>query len=489
MKRCFLFVFLMCIGFSLDAQNEGLRERLERHVYTFASDSLLGREAGSIYSMKAAEYIIRNFEEIGIKPYVGDSTYFQLFKIGDKEYYNVVGYIEGSDPVLKDEIVVFGAHYDHLGFRVRGNDTIVYSGADDNASGTAALIEIARQMKEREGELSRTVLFAAFDAEEIGLYGSRHLASVSDPEKVKFMISMDMVGWLSAGKALTIVGTGTIKNGNSLMRSIPEPPGLTVKLKKFDKMVMGDSDHSSFADRGIPNFYASTGVKSPYHKPEDTAEKIDYDGMVLITDYFSSMGEIFATDPEFAPSGRQGPKHQIQRFELGLTASIGSNAHHYTEGPLTGKSKFSWGAGLMMQVNMGSVIALRPEVIYQQRGARYPNYQINELMTTDKYRLNSVTVPLNLIVKLPMTNMAYFYLSAGGYYSYNFGGITGDIEIDFENDIMKTHRDEWGWGIGFGVNLGPIGLEYRSLKAITPLQGEGDKILNRANYFGLYYKF
>ena len=132
---------LMAVSISSFAQTR--QERLTEHVYYFAADSLNGRAAGSEDAAKAAAYIVKEFESIGLKPFYDD--WYMPFTTKGVNYKNVVAVIEGSDPVLKDQYIVLGAHYDHLGIK-KGQ---IYNGADDNASGTAAVTEVARRPSSR----------------------------------------------------------------------------------------------------------------------------------------------------------------------------------------------------------------------------------------------------------------------------------------------------------------------------------------------------
>ena len=191
----------------LPAQAQTRRERLHDHVYYLAADSLRGRKACSPDATKAAEYIIGEYEQAGLKPLFREGWYDRFTRKGDHEsdFKNVVGLIEGTDPALRGECIVIGAHYDHLGVR----QDKIYNGADDNASGSAAVIEIARALAGAQPR--RSIIIAAFDAEEIGLVGSSHLAERLDTLgfHIKLMMSVDMVGWLKAGKALKLEGVAS----------------------------------------------------------------------------------------------------------------------------------------------------------------------------------------------------------------------------------------------------------------------------------------
>ena len=199
---------------------------------------------------------------------------------------NVVGLLEGSDPSLGDEVVVLGAHYDHLGFGIEGSldpdARAVHNGADDNASGTAAVMEAARRMVEEGPPPARSVLFVAFTGEEKGLWGSAHY--VESPllplERTVAMLNMDMVGRLR-DNTLTVYGTGTAEEWPVLLektnRALAEPLVLASVNDGF-----GASDHSSFYGRGIPVLHFFTNTHPQYHRPEDDWDLINARGLERI---------------------------------------------------------------------------------------------------------------------------------------------------------------------------------------------------------------
>lgn len=226
------------------------------------------------------------------------------------ETYNVIGILEGKDPVLKNEAIVIGAHYDHLGRGGRSslaaNSTDVHHGADDNASGTSAMLEIARQFA-KEKNNKRTIIFMSFGAEEEGLLGSKFY--VNNPvwplDKTVAMLNLDMVGRLNANK-LTVGGIGTANEMRGLVEaanSIAAVPSagsnggtaVTAAGKHFELVLneegFGPSDHSSFYGKQIPVLFFFTGTHADYHKPSDTAEKINYAGVAGIADYVSAIAK------------------------------------------------------------------------------------------------------------------------------------------------------------------------------------------------------
>ena len=198
---------------------------------------------------------------------------------------NVVGYIEGTDPVLKNEYIVVGGHYDHLGFGGQGSgsrkpDTVaIHYGADDNASGTAGVIELARLVKNAKGAFGRSFVFIAFSAEELGLLGSQYFVSnplISLPS-VKGMINLDMIGRLK--DELTIEGTGSAVESDSLLNILEK--GRPFKVT-HSAGASGGSDHTSFYNKGVPVFFFFSGMHYDYHTPTDTPDKINYKGEVDI---------------------------------------------------------------------------------------------------------------------------------------------------------------------------------------------------------------
>ena len=195
---------------------------------------------------------------------------------------NVVGMIEGNDPVLKDEYIVVGGHYDHLGFGGQGSgsrmpDTVaIHNGADDNASGTAMVIELAGKISSQKQRLKRSIILISFSGEEIGLLGSKYFTDHCpiDMKKIKAMFNFDMVGRFDKEKnAISLSGTGTSLEGDSIIRIYEKKVGFTVTHSPDG---YGPSDHASFYASNIPVFYFTTGAHTDYHTPFDDAEKLDY---------------------------------------------------------------------------------------------------------------------------------------------------------------------------------------------------------------------
>ncbi len=199
---------------------------------------------------------------------------------------NVVAILPGSDPHLKNESVVIGAHYDHIGFgdygtRNSSTEGQIHHGADDNASGTAVLLDLARQLSESDIKPARTVVFAAFSAEELGLFGSRHY--VNHPavplSSSKAMINLDMVGRLRDGR-VTVFGTRSAQEFSGIVNNAAKQ--LRLEISESDGI--GRSDHMSFYSKRVPALHFFTGVHSDYHAPGDTWDKLNLEGMAKISE-------------------------------------------------------------------------------------------------------------------------------------------------------------------------------------------------------------
>jgi aminopeptidase YwaD len=204
---------------------------------------------------------------------------------------NVVGIIEGTDPVLKDEYVVIGGHYDHLGFGGPGSgsrmpDTVaIHNGADDNASGTAMVMALAGKLAAEKNRLKRSIIFISFSGEEMGLLGSKYFTDHSpvDLKKIKAMFNFDMVGRFDKEKnSISISGTGTSLEGDSIIRIFEKQVPFTVTHSPDG---YGPSDHASFYSNNIPVFFFTTGSHMDYHTPFDDSDKLDYQKEKEIGDF------------------------------------------------------------------------------------------------------------------------------------------------------------------------------------------------------------
>ena len=207
---------------------------------------------------------------------------------------NVAALLPGSDPSLADEVLILGAHYDHLGLGGQGSLDpealgMVHNGADDNASGTSGLIEIARRLTDGDRRPARSVLFLAFAAEEKGLWGSAHY--VRNPlvpiDHSIAMLNMDMIGRLE-GRTLTVMGVGTAEEWADVLQTANESTARPLSIATSPHG-FGPSDHSSFYGEGLPvlHFFSNTHVD--YHRPSDDWDKVDIEGLDQIVDLVSEV--------------------------------------------------------------------------------------------------------------------------------------------------------------------------------------------------------
>lgn len=287
-----------------ESLDEGLKkinsETAKKAVEYLASNELEGRMSGKKGNILAAEFIKKEFESLGYK------TKLQKFSIermnagpnkesGDDFTCNVIAWLTGTDDMLKNEVVVVGAHMDHIGYgpRMSMQSRIqIHPGADDNASGTAALLEIAKAMAKLENK--RTLVFIAFSAEEMGLLGSRHY--VNHPEfpegnpsinKHVFMLNMDMVGYLKKGKLP--VGFSDVNSSIDINKYIGDLNEKYNFAKTITSRGSGGSDHASFYNKKVPIAFLHTGGHNYYHTPQDTADKLNYDGIAAVSKYATEL--------------------------------------------------------------------------------------------------------------------------------------------------------------------------------------------------------
>jgi hypothetical protein len=279
------------------AAHDVVPDRYLEHVRFLASDELQGRGNGTEGLERAAEYIAGQFARAGLKPGGDGGSYFQTFDLpaGRQDpgatlttARNVVGLVPGSGG--SDEAVIVGAHYDHLGTGRHGSRAPdargeVHNGADDNASGTAALLEIARLAAAgAEAPLARALVFVAFAGEEIGLLGSRRY--VERPpvplDRTIAMINLDMIG--RPDGRLLLSGLEHAPSLEADLRAAREAAGSRLRIERFrEGGSAGSSDDASFSRRRIPAIAFFSGFHADYHRPTDDWEKLDLDGAVEVT--------------------------------------------------------------------------------------------------------------------------------------------------------------------------------------------------------------
>lgn len=241
---------------------------------------------------------------------------------------NVEMLLPGEDEKLKNEYIIIGAHFDHLGMGGPGSssrapDTVgVHHGADDNASGVAMMMELAEKFSMTKGSHKRSIIVVAFSGEEEGLLGSKHYADEPgvDLSKVNVMINLDMVGRFNDTSMLQVSGVGTATGLKDLVSA--KSDSSVVKLKLSDEGY-GPSDHSSFYFKNIPVLFYFTGAHLDYHTPADTWDKINYKGMTEISGLIFDVAEELANSPERLQFREAGPKVEPMRYRRGKGVSLG----------------------------------------------------------------------------------------------------------------------------------------------------------------------
>ena len=300
---------------NLNYANSINNKDLYKHIEVLSSDSLEGRETGKPGQKMAAEYIANHFKKIGIPPYKR-KTYYQKFKVKSERHIckcddcdlaffkrifksnqtirgeNVLGYIEGSD--LKDELLIITAHYDHLG----KHDSLIFNGADDDASGVSAALEIAEafMLAKKAGHgPRRSILIMPVSGEEKGLLGSRYYTDnpIYPLENTVANLNIDMIGrlddWHDNGNYVYLIGSDRLSydlhNLNEKINDEYIEIDLDYRFNDKDdpNRYYYRSDHYNFAKNDIPVIFYFNGVHEDYHKPSDTIEKIDFDKINTIT--------------------------------------------------------------------------------------------------------------------------------------------------------------------------------------------------------------
>ncbi len=297
MKFKFIVVlFIGCSTFSVRAQDT--KTDMTEVVEYLSSDKLKGRETGTKQEKKAAKYLAKQFSEIGLLP-KGENGFYQDFTYTPKANphaapsdqpksfdpitgRNVIGFIDNN----AEFTIVIGAHYDHLGMGAEGSrytgEPAIHNGADDNASGVALILELAKYLKTNES--GHNYLILAFSGEEKGLWGSNYYMKnpTIDTTKISYMMNFDMVGRLGPDYKLAVYGTGTSPVFDDVLKNANDPVMFHLVTKESG---VGPSDHTSFYLKGYPVLHFFTGQHEDYHKPTDDADKINYEGMVMVLTY------------------------------------------------------------------------------------------------------------------------------------------------------------------------------------------------------------
>lgn len=334
MKQTGLFFLLLpffLFSENITAQSNLSESNLKADVTYLASDKLQGRGTATKGERKAANYLAKQFKKAGLQPMGSNGSYFHNFsfkKSSDPhgniasdaptiKSRNVAAYIDNGAPYT----IVIGAHYDHLGLGKDHNslDTNpvgkIHNGADDNASGTSGVLELARYFAQNGVKEQHNFLFLCFSGEELGLVGSKKFTEspTIDLTKVSFMINMDMIGRLDDEKGLVVGGVGTAPNFVPLINALKTD----LKIKQ-DSAGIGPSDHTSFYLKNIPVLFFFSGQHSDYHKPSDDAEKVNFAGQRMILEYAVQLIEALDKEPKLTFQETKAKTEDTPRFKVTL---------------------------------------------------------------------------------------------------------------------------------------------------------------------------
>ncbi|WP_452232792.1 M28 family peptidase [Lacinutrix sp. MEBiC02595] len=329
MKYSILVIFLILLS-SCKKEMVAPEVSIQEDVAFLADDALEGRQTGTVGEQKAAEYIAKRFQDLGLHA-KGTDGFFQTFsfkpktdphqevnytvKDGDSTITgtNVVGYIDNK----AENTVIIGAHYDHLGYGAEGSlyrgERAIHNGADDNASGVAVLLNLAKRLM--KGNINNNYLFITFSGEEMGLLGSNYFVKnpTMDTKKANYMINMDMVGRLKKDSTLAVYGVGTspifkqtLKANNNRFKLVQKESGV------------GPSDHTSFYNADIPVLHFFTGQHEDYHKPSDDTERLHFNGMQVISNYIFEIITDLDNNGKLPFRKTKNESEDVPRFKVGL---------------------------------------------------------------------------------------------------------------------------------------------------------------------------
>jgi hypothetical protein len=318
----FVLVVPAVHGIEADARNAALASitvnEVKKHVSVLADDTFEGREVGTRGNRAAAGYIIDLLKKYDIPGGGPDGSYYQT----GTQSNSILAIAEGRDPQLKNEVILVGAHFDHVGYGSArtsyGPTGFIHNGADDNASGVAALLETAEAVSRLPQRPLRTIVFAFWDGEEKGLWGSKYW--VEHPtvplNQVRVAINADMVGRLRNSK-LTVYGSRTAPG---LRKIVCQQNGPELALD-FNWDIKGDSDHYTFFNENVPFVMLHTGLHDDYHRPSDDAEKINNEGLAEISRLLFGIVVGLADAPELGKFRSQS-RLESQFVRRGIEVSL-----------------------------------------------------------------------------------------------------------------------------------------------------------------------
>ena len=336
---------ILSLALTLVVQTQAQRQdAMKQAVEYLASQELGGRYPGTAGDTLASEYLVGQLRSLKLKPVVKGKKktgYYHNFTYGkdvERTTHNILAVLPGKDKQLKNEYIVVGSHYDHLGLGGKDSgsrrpDTLgVHPGADDNASGDAVVLELAKYFKKARSP--RSIIFAFFGAEEQGLVGSkqflewmkqtddRRINLPADKKGIVAMVNLDMVGRMR-DSAMSVSGTGTSSGFKAMAEKAAEQTKLNISCTPDG---YGPSDHASFVAADIPVLFLTTGGHMEYHTPDDVPSTLNYDGMQQTLEFSQELITRLAsmpTTPDYisVPSSNT-MKHAKFKVTLGLMPDV-----------------------------------------------------------------------------------------------------------------------------------------------------------------------
>jgi hypothetical protein len=280
--------------------------QISEWVTFLASDKMMGRRNGSAEMKVAAAWIAEKYNEMGLKPVSSTVGFIQDYTFTSRQYEvnerNVIGFLEGSDPILKNEYIVLSAHYDHIGVRKGATPDSIYNGADDNAAGTSALIGIAKSIKDSGFKPGRSIIFAAFSGEESGMRGSRNFLKNSPVpvSKIYADLNFEMLGHSEfLGKNKYYMTGCLLSNLDDLIGEYNKKTEFVlVDTIQLAHMLFNSSDNVAFSristtdgiTKGIPSgTFATTTMAQHVHNVSDEVSLFDFDNMAGLVNHFGGL--------------------------------------------------------------------------------------------------------------------------------------------------------------------------------------------------------
>jgi hypothetical protein len=393
-----ILIFLCgCASIPQEPQTPLIRSaELAKHVEFLTQPALRGRKPKSWGSHLARRYLCRRFKALGLAPWAETRSFEQPFSLGT----NVIGVLPGSDPNLAQEIVILSAHYDHLGKTSKG----LCLGACDNASGVAVLLEIAEHLALKENRPRRSICFAAFDCEEMGLLGAFSFSSRDDfvPSQIAGIVNVDMLG--RAGfdvldDHLFLAGTGPHLD---LRKQIQEAASGHLQVLPVGTDVIGPrGDHVPFEYMGFPTLFFSSGPYPDYHLPSDTVDKLDFELIQASADVIQATVKTLANAAHrYTPNLPDSPDFEELQ---GLDTVISRIIKHPDVAEV-----MSGNAALLEKVQTDiSGHLTRPET-YSPKCRKMLAYRISEIAFHYEKKAIDIKKPLSVLIERSMRSQRVF---------------------------------------------------------------------------------